>query len=242
MSSQPYQAFLPQNQTEEIILLLGKRSVEVYLQNGTRLFWPSTFTYQSYWNYLMREKNSQTYYSVGILNKLPLAHWHSNLLETGIVMRRRLWLVYLSWLQLFHPLFTSLRYSINEKFHSICFLLAVDWENYCLIKRLCPYSSFSLEITEQGLDGRVNWKWIVAHSMDFTQPRTALKNLEAGSAWHSDSSWWFQWVLITKPLLLSVLKQDILVTWCKCNLCGSRTADTQWILTSVLSHYMCTKP
>lgn len=108
-----------------------------------------------------KKSNSQTCHSVGILNKLPLAHWHSNFLETGIVMLRRLRLVYLSWWQLFHPLLTSLRYSIKDKCHSICFLLDVDWENYCLIKRLSPYSSLSLEITEQGLDSKVNWKWIV---------------------------------------------------------------------------------
>jgi len=57
----------------------------------------------------------------------------------------------------------------------------------------------------------VSWKWIVAHNVDFTQPGIALGRLKPGSAWQSDSSWWFQWVLITKPLPLSVLKRDTLV-------------------------------
>lgn len=156
-------------------------------------------------------------------------------------MLERLWLVYLSWLQLFYALFTSIRYSINEKSHFIWFLLAVERKSYCLIKRLSLYSSCSLEITEQGMDGRVNWKWIVAHNMDFTQPRMTLKSLEAGSARQSDCSWWFQWVPTTKPLPLSAPQWDISV-WCKWNLCGFCTADTQWILTSVLSHSICTKP
>lgn len=124
-----------------------------------------------------KKSTSQTYHSAGILNKLPLAHWHSNFLETGIVMLERLWLVYLSSLQLFYALFTSIRYSINEKSHFIGFLLAAECKNYCLIKRLFLYSSFSLEITEQGMDGRVNWKWIVAHNKDFTEPRMTVSRV-----------------------------------------------------------------
>lgn len=33
-----------------------------------------------------------------------------------------------------------------------------------------------------------------------------------------------------------------MVSWCKWNFCGSCTADMQWILTSVLSHSICTEP
>lgn len=60
---------------------------------------------------------------------------------------------------------------------------------------------------------------------------------EAIFPWQSGSIW----VLVGKSLPLSVPKQDILVRWCKWNLCGSCTADTQCILISVLSGSICTE-